>query len=102
MPVDTPKCCDFFEHVGEKRIDIRQFLGYVCQIAKVSVRMSFGWVSLFAQKYVFLFLCAYARIDIKSDYQFNTFICFTSICTHIELKISNSIRVYIDIKRIDV
>ena len=45
--------CDFFERVGEKRIDIRQFLGFVCQIAKVRVRMSFGWVSLFTQKYVF-------------------------------------------------
>ncbi len=45
--------CDFFEHVGEKLMDIRRFLGYVCQIAKVSVHMSFGWVSLFAQKYVF-------------------------------------------------
>ena len=42
--------CDFFERRGEKGIDIRRFLGYVCQIAKVRVRMSFGWVSLFAQK----------------------------------------------------
>jgi len=33
-----------------KNIDIRRFLGYVCQIAKVRVRMSFGWVSLFTQK----------------------------------------------------
>jgi len=45
--------CDFFERIGEKRIDIRRFLGYVCRIAKVRVRMSFGWVSLFAQKFVF-------------------------------------------------
>ncbi len=44
--------CDFFERIGEKRIDIRQFLGYVCQIAKVRVRINFGWVSLFTQKYV--------------------------------------------------
>jgi hypothetical protein len=42
--------CDFFERVGEKRTDIRQFLGYVCQIAKVRVRINFGWVSLFTQK----------------------------------------------------
>ena len=88
--------------IGEKRIDIRRFLGYVCQIAKVRVRMSFGWVSRFAQKCVFVFRCAYAHIDIKSDYQFYTFICFMSICTHIELKISNSIRVHIDIKHVDV
>ena len=45
--------CDFFERIGEKRIDIRRFLGYVCHIAKVRVRKSFGWVSLFAQKFVF-------------------------------------------------
>ncbi len=45
---------DFFEHVGEKhRVDKKRFLGYVCQIAKVRVRMSFGWVSLFAQKFVY-------------------------------------------------
>jgi hypothetical protein len=44
--------CDFFERVGEKRIDIRRFLGYVCQIAKVRVHINFGWVSLFTQKYV--------------------------------------------------
>jgi hypothetical protein len=37
---------------GEKRIDIRRFLGYVCQIAKVRVRINFGWVSIFTQKYV--------------------------------------------------
>ncbi len=35
----------------------------------------------------FLFLCAYTHIDIKSDYKFYTFICFTSICARIELKI---------------
>jgi hypothetical protein len=44
--------CDFFERVSEKRIDIRRFLGYVCQVAKVRVRINFGWVSLFTQKYV--------------------------------------------------
>jgi hypothetical protein len=44
--------CDFFERIGEKRIDIRRFLGYVCQIAKVRVRINFGWVSLFTQKYI--------------------------------------------------
>ena len=44
--------CDFFERVGEKRIDIRRFLGYVCHIAKVRVRINFGWVSIFTQKYV--------------------------------------------------
>jgi hypothetical protein len=44
--------CDFFERVGEKRIDIRRFLGYVCQIAKVRVRINFGWVFIFTQKYV--------------------------------------------------
>ena len=26
--------CDFFERRGEKRIDVRRFLGYVCRIAK--------------------------------------------------------------------
>ena len=26
--------CDFFEQIGEKRIDVRQFCGYVCHIAK--------------------------------------------------------------------
>jgi len=36
--------------VEVKNVYIRRFLGYVCQIAKVRVRMSFGWVSLFAQK----------------------------------------------------
>ena len=41
------------KEIGEKRIDIRRFLGYVCHIAKVRVRISFGWVSLFAQKFVF-------------------------------------------------
>ena len=45
----------------------------------------------------FLFLCAYAHIDIKNDYKIYTFICFTSICTRIELKISDSIRVHIDV-----
>ncbi len=37
--------------VQVKNVYIRWFLGYVCQIAKVRVRMSFGWVSLFTQKY---------------------------------------------------
>ncbi len=31
--------CDFFERVGEKRIDIRRFFGYVCPFAKVWVRI---------------------------------------------------------------
>ncbi len=35
---------------GEKRI--RLFLGYVCQIAKVRVRINFGWVSVFTKKYL--------------------------------------------------
>ena len=43
--------CDFFERRGEKRIDIRRFLGYVCQIAKVRVRMSSDG-SLFSPKRV--------------------------------------------------
>ncbi len=44
--------CDFFERIGEKRIDIRRFLGYVCHIAKLRVRINFGWVSLFTKKNV--------------------------------------------------
>jgi len=76
-----------------KNIDIRRFLGYVCQIAKVRVRISFGWVSLFAQKYVFLFLCAYAHVDIKNDYQFYVYLFY--VYAYIELKISDSIRVHI-------
>jgi len=61
VPAGTDLGCDFFESVGEKRIDIRRMLGYVCQIAKVRVRMSFGWVSLFTQKYVFFIsLCIFA------------------------------------------
>ena len=35
-----------------KNIDLRRFLEYVCQIAKVRVRINFGWVSIFTQKYV--------------------------------------------------
>ncbi len=54
--------CDFFERVGEKRIDIRRFLGYVCQIAKGRVRINFGWVSLFTQKYVKCDFFAHMRI----------------------------------------
>jgi len=54
--------CDFFEHVGEKRIDIRRFLGYVCQITKVRVRMSFGWVSFFTQKYTLFYFFVHMRI----------------------------------------
>ena len=57
-----PLGCDFFERIGEKRIDIRRFLGYVCHIAKVRVRMSFGWVSLFAQKFVFFYFFVRMRI----------------------------------------
>ena len=56
----------------------------------------------FHPKILFLFLCAYAHIDIKSVYQFYTFFRFVSICTHIELKILISICVHIDTKRIDV
>ena len=88
--------CDFFERIGEKRIDIRRFLGYVCQIAKVRVRMSFGWVSLF------LFLCAYAHIDIKNDYKIYTFFGFLSIRVHIDSQFFKSICVHIDIKQINV
>jgi hypothetical protein len=44
--------CDFFERIGEKRIDVRRFLGYVCRIAKVRVRINFGWVSIFTKKNV--------------------------------------------------
>ena len=44
--------CDFFERVGEKRIDIRRFFGYVCPIAKVWVSTTFGWVSFFTKNYV--------------------------------------------------
>jgi len=59
--------------------------------------------SLFSPKNTFfLFLCASAHIDIKSDYQFYTFFHFVSICTHIELKISISICVHIDTKLIVV
>ncbi len=63
-----------------KNIDIRRFLGYVCQIAKVRVRINFGWVSLFTQKYVKCDFFGHMRIDIKSDYQFYTFFCFVSMC----------------------
>jgi len=59
-----------------KNIDIRRFLGYVCQIAKVSVRMSFGWVSLFAQKYVFFYFFVRMRKDIKNDYQFYVYLFY--------------------------
>ena len=55
-----------------------------------------------AKNTFFLFLCAFAHIDIKSDYQFYTFICFLSICTRIELKILDSIHVHIDKKQINV
>ena len=65
--------------VGEKRV-IRRFMGYVCQIAKVSVRMSFGWVSLFTQNYIFFYFFVHMRIDIKSDYQFYRFFGFESMC----------------------
>ena len=76
--------CDFFERRGEKRIDVRRFLGYVCHIAKACI--SDG--SLCSSKSAFfLFLCAYTHIDIKSDYKFYTFICFTSVCArHIDIK----------------
>ena len=47
-----------------KNIDIRRFLGYVCHIAKVRVRMSFGWVSLFAQKFVFFYFFVRMRISL--------------------------------------
>jgi hypothetical protein len=43
-------------------MDIGRFLGYVCHIAKVRVRVSFGWVSLFAQKFVFFDFFARMRI----------------------------------------
>ena len=48
--------------VEAKNIDIGRFLGYVCHIAKVRVRVSFGWVSLFAQKFVFFDLFVRMRI----------------------------------------
>ena len=53
-----------------KNIDIRRFWGYVCHIAKVYVRINFGWVSLFTKKNVKCDFFAHMRIDIKSDYQF--------------------------------
>jgi len=70
----------------------------VCQIAKVRVRINFGWFSLFTQKYVKCDFFVHMRIDIKSDYQFYTFFCYVSICVHIDTKISRSICVHIDIK----
>jgi len=45
--------------IGSSEVDIRRFLGYVCHIAKVRVRMSFGWVSLFTQNLISLCVCAY-------------------------------------------
>ena len=62
-----------------KNIDIRRFLGYVCQIAKVRVRINFGWVSLFTLKYVKCDFFGHMRIDIKSDYQFYVF----SLCVYV-------------------
>ena len=96
-----PLGCDFFQCVGEKRIDIRRFLGYVCQIAKVRVLINFGWVSLFTQKYV---KCDFfAHIDIKSYYQFYTFFSLcVYMCVYIDTQISRSICVHIDIKHIHV
>ncbi len=48
--------------IGEKRIDIRRFLGYVCHIAKLRVRINFGWVSLFTKKNVKCDFFAHMRI----------------------------------------
>jgi len=62
--------------VCEKRIDIRRFLGYVCHIAKVRVRMSFRWVSLFAQKFVFFDFFVRMRIDIKNDYKIYVYLFY--------------------------
>jgi len=62
----APLGCDFFERVGEKRMGIRRFLGYVCQIAKVRVRMSFGLLdgSLFSPKNTFFYF--FLRMRIKT------------------------------------
>jgi hypothetical protein len=63
-----------------KNVYIRQFLGYVCQIVKVRVRINFGWVSLFTQKYVKCDFFGHMRIDIKSDYQLYVSSLYVYVC----------------------
>ena len=77
--------CDFFERIGEKRIDIRlRFLGYVCHIAKVRVCMSFGWVSIFAQKFFFLISLSVCTYRHKKLLQ-NLYVYLIRLCTRISL-----------------
>ena len=51
--------CDFFERRGEKRIDVRRFLGYVCHIAKVCFSDGSLFLSKSALFLISLCVCAY-------------------------------------------